>query len=100
MRGKPFSEKADRSYLGVKSSLFGRLINRQGKQNQNRRLSCLITVYQRTFLEKILKKSTDRKRSFFQHPARKELDEIHTKFGSPADYRGNDFTDMTDWVLG
>lgn len=31
---------------------------------------------------------------------RKELDEIHAKFGSPADYGENDFTDMTDWVKG
>ena len=32
--------------------------------------------------------------------SRKELDEIHTKFGSPADYGENDFIDMTDWVKG
>ena len=30
--------------------------------------------------------------------AKKELDEVHAKFGSPADYRDDDFTDMTDWV--
>ncbi len=30
--------------------------------------------------------------------SRKELDEIHTKFGSPPNYREDDFTDMTDWV--
>jgi len=32
--------------------------------------------------------------------SRKELNEVHTKFGSPADYGENDFTDMTDWVKG
>lgn len=32
--------------------------------------------------------------------SRKELEEIHPKFGSPADYGKNDFTDMTDWVKG
>ncbi len=32
--------------------------------------------------------------------SRKELEEIHIKFGSPADYGENDFTDMTDWVKG
>jgi hypothetical protein len=34
------------------------------------------------------------------HVSRRELDEIHTKFGSPSDYGENDFTDMTDWVKG
>jgi hypothetical protein len=32
--------------------------------------------------------------------SKRELDEIHTKFGSPADYKENDFADMTDWVKG
>jgi phosphoenolpyruvate-protein kinase (PTS system EI component) len=32
------------------------------------------------------------------HVSRKELNEIYTKFGSPVDYRKDDFTDMTDWV--
>jgi hypothetical protein len=32
------------------------------------------------------------------HASKKELNEIRTKLGSPADYRENDFTDMTDWV--
>lgn len=30
----------------------------------------------------------------------KELDEVHSKFGSPADFKDDDFTDMTDWVKG
>ena len=30
--------------------------------------------------------------------SKKELQEIHAKFGSPADYQGDDFVDMTDWV--
>jgi len=30
--------------------------------------------------------------------SRKELHEIHTKLGSPADYQGDDFVDVTDWV--
>lgn len=30
----------------------------------------------------------------------KELDNMHTEFGSPKDYENNDFTDMTDWVKG
>jgi len=34
------------------------------------------------------------------HVPKKELAAIHTKFGSPADYAENDFTDMTDWVKG
>ena len=32
--------------------------------------------------------------------SRKEMGEIHSKFGSPGDYGENDFTDMTDWVKG
>jgi hypothetical protein len=32
--------------------------------------------------------------------SRKALNEIHTKFGSPADCREDDFVDMTDWVKG
>lgn len=32
--------------------------------------------------------------------SKKELNEIHSKFGSPADYRQDEFTDMTDWVKG
>jgi len=32
--------------------------------------------------------------------SRKELEEIHAKFGPPSDYGENDFTDMTDWVKG
>ncbi len=31
--------------------------------------------------------------------SKKEMGEIHTKFGSPADHRDEDFTDMTDWVM-
>lgn len=34
------------------------------------------------------------------HVSKKELNEIHTKLGSPADFREDDFTDMTDWVKG
>jgi len=34
------------------------------------------------------------------HVSKKELDEIHAKFGSPANYGENYFTDMTDWVKG
>jgi hypothetical protein len=34
------------------------------------------------------------------HVSKKELNEIRTKIGSPADYRQDDFTDMTDWVKG
>lgn len=34
------------------------------------------------------------------HVSKKELIEIPTKFGSPADYGENDFTDLTDWVKG
>lgn len=34
------------------------------------------------------------------HVSKKELNEIHTKFGSPADYKDEDFTDMSDWVKG
>jgi hypothetical protein len=34
------------------------------------------------------------------HVSRRELDEIHTKFGSPSDCGENDFSDMTDWVKG
>ncbi|MDR3555185.1 MAG: hypothetical protein P4L55_10560 [Syntrophobacteraceae bacterium] len=30
--------------------------------------------------------------------ARKELDEVDSKFGPPASYKEEDFTDMTDWV--
>lgn len=33
------------------------------------------------------------------HVSKKELNEIHTKLGSPIDY-DDDFTDMTDWVMG
>ena len=32
--------------------------------------------------------------------SKKELNEIHTKFGSPADYKDDEFTDMSDWVKG
>ncbi|MDR3557352.1 MAG: hypothetical protein P4L55_21565 [Syntrophobacteraceae bacterium] len=32
--------------------------------------------------------------------SKKEMSEIHSKLGSPADYRKDDFTDMTDWVKG
>ncbi len=32
--------------------------------------------------------------------SKRELDEIHTKFGSPAGFGENDFADMTDWVKG
>jgi hypothetical protein len=32
------------------------------------------------------------------HVSKKELNEIHSKFGVPADYREDDFTDLTDWV--
>jgi hypothetical protein len=34
------------------------------------------------------------------HVSKKELSEIHAKFGSPAEYGENDFTDKTDWVKG
>ena len=34
------------------------------------------------------------------HVSKKELNEIHTKFGSPANNEKDDFTDMTDWVKG
>ncbi|MFZ2448470.1 MAG: hypothetical protein WAW37_19085 [Syntrophobacteraceae bacterium] len=34
------------------------------------------------------------------HVSKKELNEIHAKFGSPADSGEDDFTDMTDWVKG
>ena len=34
------------------------------------------------------------------HVSKKELNEIHAKIGSPAEYRLEDFTDMTDWVKG
>lgn len=34
------------------------------------------------------------------HASKKELHEIHSKFGSPADYKDDEFTDMTDWVKG
>jgi hypothetical protein len=30
--------------------------------------------------------------------SKKEMDEIHVKFGSPADYMDDDFTDLTDWI--
>lgn len=30
--------------------------------------------------------------------SRKELHEIYAKLGSPADYQGDDFVDVTDWV--
>jgi len=30
--------------------------------------------------------------------SKKELNEVRAKFGSPADYKPDDFTDMTDWV--
>lgn len=30
--------------------------------------------------------------------SKKEMGEIQAKLGSPADYRKDDFTDMTDWV--
>ena len=30
--------------------------------------------------------------------SRKEIREIHDKFGSPADYKEDDFIDVTDWV--
>ena len=29
---------------------------------------------------------------------KKELDEIHKKFGSPDKYHEEDFVDMTDWI--
>jgi hypothetical protein len=32
------------------------------------------------------------------YASKKELSEIRTKFGSPANYREEDFADMTDWV--
>ena len=32
--------------------------------------------------------------------SKKELNEINAKFGFPAEYREDDFTDMTDWVKG
>lgn len=32
------------------------------------------------------------------HVSQKELNEIRAKFGSPADYGEDEFTDMTDWV--
>ncbi|MGC8494258.1 MAG: hypothetical protein ACP5SH_21240 [Syntrophobacteraceae bacterium] len=32
--------------------------------------------------------------------SKKEMSELHSKLGSPADYRTDDFTDMTDWVKG
>jgi hypothetical protein len=32
------------------------------------------------------------------HASKKELNEIQTKFGSPSNYREEDFADMTDWV--
>lgn len=32
------------------------------------------------------------------HVSKKELKEIHSKFGSPADYREDELTDMTDWM--
>jgi hypothetical protein len=34
------------------------------------------------------------------HVSKKELKEIHSKFGSPAYYREDEFIDMTDWVKG
>lgn len=34
------------------------------------------------------------------HVSKKELSEIHAKFGSPTEYGEDDFTDMTDWVKG
>jgi hypothetical protein len=30
--------------------------------------------------------------------SKKELHEIHAKLGSPVDYQGDDFVDVTDWV--
>jgi hypothetical protein len=30
--------------------------------------------------------------------SKKEQNEIQGKLGSPSDYGGDDFTDMTDWV--
>lgn len=32
--------------------------------------------------------------------SKKEMGEIQSRLGSPADYRKDDFTDMTDWVKG
>lgn len=32
--------------------------------------------------------------------SKKEMGEIQAGLGSPADYRKDDFTDMTDWVKG
>ena len=32
------------------------------------------------------------------HASIKELNEIQAKFGSPGNYREEDFADMTDWV--
>jgi uncharacterized protein YegL len=32
------------------------------------------------------------------HVSKKELNEIHAKFGAPADYKESDFTDLIDWV--
>ena len=34
------------------------------------------------------------------HVSKKELSEISTRFGSPADYREDDFVDITEWVKG
>jgi len=32
--------------------------------------------------------------------SKKEMGEIQARLGSPADYRKDDSTDMTDWVKG
>lgn len=32
--------------------------------------------------------------------SKKGLKEIHSKFGSPAEYKDDEFTDMTNWVKG
>ncbi|MGV8074076.1 MAG: hypothetical protein AB2L11_05930 [Syntrophobacteraceae bacterium] len=34
------------------------------------------------------------------HVSKKELSEIHSRFGAPADYGEDEFTDFTDWVKG
>lgn len=34
------------------------------------------------------------------HVSKRELHEVHARFGSPADYEEDDFVDVTGWVDG